>query len=394
MFRSISIILLNIVTGALAGAALIWVLSISPLPFDNPALVAVGIQKPEVVGFMPYWLTAQANKDYSPYITTLTYFGLTLQNDGTIQKLTNPQEEEPGWTALKSDTYTSRMTEASKHGLKQSLLVVSGDDTVISDLISDPVTHADNLIHDVGPIMKDKGFTDLNLDIESFADATESARANFTKFVATVKDQLVKQNLGTLTLDLIPISLVTSKIYDANSLGTIVDRIVLMTYDYHYSGSFTSGANAPINGAGTKVEYDTETAVKEALKIMPANKILLGIPLYGYEWETLDATPESATIPDGSSVASSKRVSDVLSGCASCSAQIDAVAREPYVIYPENDYYNQIYFENESSMKEKISLAQKYRLGGVAMWALGYEDNTMLTPFTVYKKTVTLTGSY
>jgi spore germination protein YaaH len=220
--------------------------------------------------------------------------------------------------------------------------------------------------------------------------ASESARVNFTTFVRTVK-----QGIGsTVTLDLIPISLVKQKLYDARALGEIVDRVVLMTYDYHYTGSFTSGAVAPIGGAGATIEYDTETAVKEALKHIPANKILLGIPLYGYQWETLSAEPESATIPGGSSIASIRRVADVLSSCATCSAVMDPVAREPYVIYPENDYFNQIYFGNEQSMKEKIAMAQKYHLGGIALWALGYEDDKMLTPLSSYKNTLDLSGLY
>ena len=361
--------------------------------FDNPILTTLAARKPEVVGFLPYWLLTSADKDYSQYITTLTYFGLTLNNDGSIKKLNNPQEEEPGWTTLKSDAYAARMADAKTHNLKQSLLVISGDDGVTGDMIADPVASANNLISDVAPIMKDKGFTDLNLDIESFMTASDSARANFTTFVSTVTDQIKAQHLGTVTLDLIPISLVKSDIYDARALGAVVDRVILMTYDYHYMGSFTSGANAPIGGAGTSLEYDTETAVKEALKAIPAGKILLGIPLYGYEWETIDSSPEAATIPDGSSMASSSRVDDILSGCSSCSAQIDAVAREPYVIYPENDYFNEIYFENEASMKEKITLAQKYHLGGVALWALGYEDKTMLNPLASYKNTIDLSGT-
>lgn len=379
--------ILFLIAGALSAIAAVYILGTSPVRFDNPILTTFDVKKPEIVGFLPYWLISKADKDYAKYITTLTYFGLTVNRDGTIKKLNNPQEEEPGWTALKADTY-------KKYNAKQSLLVISGDDGVIGDMISDPETHATNLVNDVAPVMRQHGFTDLNLDIESFMDASESARQNFTTFVSTVVSQVKDQNLGTVTLDLIPISLVKSKIYDAKALGALVDRVVLMTYDYHYTGSFTSGANAPIGGAGTTIEYDTETAVKETLKAMPANKILLGIPLYGYEWETLSQTPESATIPDGSSIASVRRVADLLAACASCSATIDPVAREPYVVFKENDYYNQIYFENEDSIKAKIAMAQKYHLGGVALWALGYEDNSMLNPLAGYKNTLDLSGLY
>lgn len=382
MLNKIFLFILFLGIGAASAFGLFYYLGQAPVRFDSPILTTFKVNKPEIVGFLPYWLLSQATKDYSPYITTLTYFGLTIHSDGSIQKFNNPQEEEPGWTKLKTYTVFPKY--------KNSLLVISGDDSIIGAIMSDPVTSAKNLVHDIAPIMRDKKFTDLNLDIESFMTASESARKNFTTFVRTVK-----QNIGTtVTLDLIPIALVKHDLYDAKVLGTIVDRVVLMTYDYHYTGSFTSGANAPIGGAGTTLEYDTETAVKEALKAIPANKILLGIPLYGYEWETINSASESATIPGGSSIASSKRVADILASCASCSTQFDAVAREPSIIYPEHEYFNQIYFENEVSVREKIAMAQKYHLGGVALWALGYEDSTMLTPLTNYKNTLDLSGFY
>lgn len=392
MLQKIFLFFLFLAAGAISAFGyLLWT---SPVRFDNPVLTAFHVEKPEIVGFLPYWLLSKADKDYSEFITTLTYFGLTVNSDGSLKKLNNPQEEEPGWTALKGAKFGAFMDNAKKHILKQSLLAISGNDDIIKKLISDPVVSANNLVSDVVPIMRDKGFTDLNLDIESFMDASESSRANFVTFVQTVTTQVKAQKLGTVTLDLIPIALVKQKLYDAKALAAIVDRVVLMTYDYHYAGSFTSGANAPIGGAGVSLEYDTETAVKEALKAMPAEKILLGIPLYGYEWETINSSPESATIPGGSSIASSRRVADLLNSCATCSAQMNQISKEPYVIYKENDYYNHIYFENETSVREKVNLAQKHKLGGVALWALGYDDNTILTPLKEYKNTVDLTDLF
>jgi len=373
--------------GAVSAVLFIYILGASPVRFDNPILTTFDVKKPEIVGFLPYWLVAKADKDYGKYITTLTYFGLTVGADGHIQKLSNLQEEEPGWTTLKKNAF-------KKYNAKQSLLVISGDDGVIGDMINDPVTSAKNLVADVAPIMKQYNFTDLNLDIETFMDASESARQNYTIFVTTVTRVVHEQKLGTVTLDLIPISLVKQKLYDAKALGAIVDRVVLMTYDYHYFGSFTAGGVAPLGGTGISLEFDVETALKEAIKVIPADKILMGIPLYGYEWETMDPAPESATIPGGSATASVRRVSEMLKNCATCSAQFDKIAREPFIVLPEQDYFHQTYFENEQSMKEKIALAQKYHLGGVALWALGYEDDTLLNSLAKYKNTLDLSGLY
>lgn len=358
--------------------------SISPVPN-----ITFGFHKPQIVGFLPYWLLTKANKAYEKYLTNLTYFGLTVDAEGKLVKRVNPAEQEPGWTALNGDKVAARFADAKRKNLKTSLLVISGDEAVVGQMINDPEISANNLIADAVPIMKEHGFTDLNLDIEVFMDASASARQNFTKFTQAVKDGLVRQKAGTLSIDLIPISLVKEKLYDAKALGEIADTVILMTYDYHYLGGMTTGAVAPIGGAGVSVEFDVETAVQEALKVIPKEKILLGIPLYGYSWETIVNMPESATIPGGAATASTRKVAEILAGCASCSAQFDPVAKEPYLIYPEGDVFKQIYYENESSMKEKILLAQKYKLGGIALWAIGYEDDMILNPLVSYKQSLT-----
>src|SRR4030042_4579517 len=63
-------------------------------------LSPIGVYKRQVIGFLPYWLTVQADKDYIKYVTTLAYFGLTVEADGTIERYTNPGEAEPGLYAL------------------------------------------------------------------------------------------------------------------------------------------------------------------------------------------------------------------------------------------------------------------------------------------------------
>lgn len=348
------------------------------------------MRKPQIIGFLPYWLLDKADKDYSPYLTTLTYFGLAVDVDGKPMYLVNPTEQEPGWTALKNNRFNAQ-------GLRASLLVHSADEDKIKELIQNPEAAGHALVSEVAPIMKRsrlpagrQGFTDLNLDIESFLEATGSTRANYTLFAKTVAEDVRAAKLGTVTIEIPPIAFVRTFMIDPVAIGQIADYVVMMTYDYHYSGSFLVGPVAPVGGAGDTREFDVETAIKEAVRVIPKEKLLLGIPLYGYQWETINDKQGAATIPGGASTASTRRIAEFLSGCVTCSANMDPVSKEPFIVFKEGDYFNQIYYENEASMQEKINLAQKYQLAGVALWALGYEDDTILRPLEKYKKSFLL----
>lgn len=353
----------------------------------EPFILNPIVQKNQVIGFLPYWLIAKADKDYIKYINTLTYFGLTILPDGSIMKYTNPGESEPGWLALKNGKVDAFLQSVKKNNIKKSLLIFSANEKNIYGLLDNPVIHAKNLMTEVIPIMNNYGFTDLNLDIESTIIASDEARGKFTTFVKTVKQQLDKETLGTLTIDVSPIVLFKKYLVDVNSIANSVDYVVLMTYDFHYQGSSVTGAIGPINGAGDDAEFDIEVSLKEAKRIISPEKIILGVPLYGYEWETIDNSPHAAVIPGSGIVASNRRVEEQLKSCTDCIVSYDDKAKESLLIFKNKDtgVFHQIYFPDQKSVAGKVKLANKYELGGLALWALGYEGNTILNSLLNYK---------
>lgn len=370
--------------GLFCGIVILILVTNHAIPADNPLyspLVSfIEPQKKEVIGFLPYWLLGKAEDSYKNKIATLTYFSLTLDSDGKILKLVNATEEEPGWTTLKKETVKERLTQAKKDKMTTSLLIHNSDEESISKLLEDPVVSAQNLITEVSPIMKDYGFTDLNLDIESFKTASASSQIPFTEFVREIKKGLVENNLGTLTVDLTPISLIKPRLINSEEIGKIADYIILMAYDYNYSLSYLAGPVAPIGGNGIVREYDVETSIQQALNVIPKEKIVLGIPLYGYEWDTLSDYPGSPTVPGTGKTASSRRVEELLKSCDNCVRGIEEEAQQPFLIIPEEKYFRQIFYEDKDSLEKKITLAKKYKLSGLALWALGYEDSSILNP--------------
>jgi spore germination protein YaaH len=377
--------LVGIVVGIVLGS----ILFLSPLSSKEKIITdqIFHQQKNQVVGFLPFWLLGKAQKDYSKYLNTLAYFNLTIGSDGKIQKLTNPQEQDPGWFTLNSGKVDDFFNKAQGSHQTLSLVIFSGDDEVIGQIIKNPQENARNLIADVTPIMKQHNFKDLNLDIEYAKEASEEARLNMSYFIKEVKKGLDKNKLGTLTIDISASAFIKKYLINPKQVAEDVDYMVIMAYDYHYLGSYVSGPVAPIYGATDSAEFDTNSSIKEALKIVPAKKIILGVPLYGYEWETLGNFPRAATIPATGLIASNQRITTLLQNCSSCSAVLDPEARENYIILKDQttQTFHQIFTPDKKALEEKVNFAKQNKLGGIALWALGYETKDTLEPLRSYR---------
>lgn len=374
---------LIIIGGILVGILIGYFLVVEKVPLVSPLI------KPqrEVMGFLYYGLLDKLDKDYSRYITTLAYFSLTVDTDGTLVKLINPQEEDPGWHALNSDKVSQILKDMNSKKVKLSLVIFSGSEDNIYSLIDDPIPHAKTLITEVTPIMKKYNFTDLNIDIESFKEASSEARVKFTQFFQEVRKGVDENNLGTLSIDISPTIFVKKYLIDPKAIAPLADYLMVMAYDYHYPGSLVTGPVAPLRGAVTISELDTDAPLKEALKIVPKQKIILGLPLYGYGWEAITDFPRSATIPASALVYSNRTVENMLSKCATCSAQIDKEAQESYLIYKDQETgtFHQIFYPDKKVMQAKVDYAKSMDLGGIGLWALGYDGANILEPLASYK---------
>lgn len=350
----------------------------------------IGLKKPAVIGFMPYWLLNKTHGNYP--VSELAYFSLTINPDGSIQQFTRPSESEPGRNKLAKGEWAQKKNSLTKQAVQQSLVIQMINEAHIAQLINQPLQNAQALVQNVSPLMKEHQFNDLNLDIESFREASPAAQVQFTSFVSEVKKQLQQQQLGTLTVEVAPIAFFAPRLIDPVSLGEVADRVVIMGYDYHYRDSFVTGPVAPLGGAPEVREFDVKTTLDQAIKDIPANKIILALPLYGYEWETISQNNQNAVIPGTGKTATNRRVEDeLLPSCASCTAQFDELSKSPFVIIkPSADQLvsQQIWYENQASLTAKIKLAEDYKLQGIALWALGYESEKIMEPVKDYQQLI------
>ena len=390
--KTIIFILISIAFGIGTGLLYLQILPNLPAPLVSPLAEVSGKHPAKVFGFLPYWLLDKAQHSYSTSLTTLAYFSLGINADGTIRKLVNDREEEPGWTSLRKPEVIQQFDTAHVAGQTTSLVIFSGNQDTIDTLIHDPVAHAHTLVQEILPIMQEYKFDDVNLDLESSEEASLAAQQQFTDFVQTVKNDVAANKLGTVSFDMTVASLFQQQLVNPVNIGKIADTIILMTYDYHYPGSLLAGPVSPLGGVGITRVYDVTSSLYKAMQVIPREKIVLGLPLYGYEWQTLSNIPGSPSIPNTGQTASDMRVEQLLSSCTNCIQSIDNVSQEPYVIFPDGAFYHQIYYTDGNSTSAKVNLARSTDIGGVALWALGYEGQSTLQSLSSYKRSLINSG--
>lgn len=141
--------------------------------------------------------------------------------------------------------------------------------------------------------------------------------------------------------------------HDYGGIGSVADYVILMTYEWGYKFG-PPGAVAPIPNVERVVQY----AVTE----IPPEKILLGIPNYGYDWPLpfIQGETEAQGIGNVAAVelAAEQRV-DI---------QFDRGAKAPFYYYSQDRIPHVVWFENAESVAEKLALVERYDLAGISIW--------------------------
>ncbi len=336
-----------------------------------------------VFGFLPYWNMKYSDRLYVKSLTHLAYFGIDLNEDGGLKKYDQPKEKEPGWNKLNSPDFTILSRQIKILGKKLILVVRAMDNDQIEALLN-AEANRQNAINTILSVVAEKNFDGINVDFEFTGYPDVETRDNFTKFVADLSSKCKMLNEKCeISVDVYADSAIKNRLYDLRAIAKSIDILVVMAYDFFRPSSVQSGPVAPLRGkcsAGTFydstcLDYDVVTSISDIAKQVGSYKILLGIPFYGYEWQTVDREFLSRTYPQTGGLATYKRVRDLLTdpSVSSLSATWSATTFTPYLSYVEDDKTYQIHYEDENSLKLKIDFVHQAKLTGIAIWALGYE---------------------
>ncbi|MEF3302940.1 glycosyl hydrolase family 18 protein [Paenibacillus sp. GYB003] len=203
------------------------------------------------------------------------------------------------------------------------------------------------------------GVDGLNIDFENLSGKD---RAAFTAFMNDLTVEAHAKGL-IVSVDLPRGSVKWNHLsaFDHEKLAQIVDYVITMAYDQHYSGSDKPGSVSGLQWA--------EEGVKEFLEYgIPRDKLVLGIPYYVREWKINAATGAL----ESNRAIYMKDIPALIAAKKATSAW-DPQFQQYKVEYEDGGYRYVFWLENEETVKARVDIAAKYDLAGIAAWRLGYE---------------------
>ena len=228
-------------------------------------------------------------------------------------------------------------------------------DNTLSEAVMTDVRAQDRFVEQVLQTMREKGYRILDIDFEFVPAAQASA---YAQLVARLRTAINAMG-GEVMVALAPKTSRAQKglLYEGHDyrlLGEAADRLLLMTYEWGYTYG-PPMAVAPLN----KVEEVVRFAVGE----IPAQKLYLGIPAYGYDW--------SLPYRQGTA-AKSLAPQEAIRLAISADAQIlyEEEQQAPYFYYTDKTGEHVVWFEDARSVAAKYALAAQYGLYGVSFWNL------------------------
>jgi spore germination protein YaaH len=143
--------------------------------------------------------------------------------------------------------------------------------------------------------------------------------------------------------------------YDYRAIANAADLYLVMAYGYAVASS-PPGSTAPMRWVAAAMNY----AVSE----IPRERLILGLPFYGYDWNLTQGPPARALRHD--------QVKDLIEATGATPALDGSGSRS--FRYESNGDSHEVWYEDAESLALKLNLVNRLRLGGAGVWRLGQED--------------------
>lgn len=229
-------------------------------------------------------------------------------------------------------------------------------------------------------IVREKKYAAINIDFEENYPEDRELYNEFLRNITPILKQegvLVSTTLAPKVSASEPVAWFGGLDHDYEAHGQIVDFVNIMTYDM---GGWFSGPPLPVSPITTMREV-----LNYATSVIPKEKIMLGLPLYGYDWKL----PFDPDVDFAETIGPREAVD--LAREKGADIQYNYIEEAPFFTYfDEIGNEHIVWFEDARSMKAKLNLINEYSLLGASYFILGRrfpENWALLTEmFTIEKQ--------
>jgi hypothetical protein len=355
--------------------------TVSASPGTSEAVATVPPAAPghELYCFLPYWEMRDgiaAHLRDTP-LTTLALFSVTHTGKGALNT------GQRGYKLITGDVGATIIREAHERGTRVEVVYSSFGAARNRKLFED-VARQDAVIASLAALVAQTGADGVNVDVEALEPTLVPAYGAFVRrlraaLVAADPDNQVSAATGAGTLG-------AAMAVAAADAGA--DRIFLMGYDYRVAGS-SPGASAPLDRSDGGLRSLRWSLDLYGVLGVPADRLLLGLPLYGMTWPVAGAVvgaPETgrgdAWIP--------RQHTDLLLDDAIAPVRDEVEQVDVYFEASDGTWgapspgasltpaqqdrtWTAIYVDSPDTLAPKMALANERGLAGSGFWAIGYE---------------------
>lgn len=208
----------------------------------------------------------------------------------------------------------------------------------------------------------------VTIDIEGLKGS--ELKANYVLFLKQLKSQLnsVDKNLYVAVQPNLKSGAYFDG-YDFKAIGEISDKVILMAYDYQPStisqavmdSGFTTTPVTPFD----EVYYALKTITDPVSGVQDKSKIVLGLSLSNVGWNISNG---KITNSRGLVTSYDELIRYIQNGAT---ITYSNKYRNPYLTLQDNTASTIIWYENATSINDKIKLAEMFGIHGISLWRLG-----------------------
>jgi cellulose synthase/poly-beta-1,6-N-acetylglucosamine synthase-like glycosyltransferase/peptidoglycan/xylan/chitin deacetylase (PgdA/CDA1 family) len=194
------------------------------------------------------------------------------------------------------------------------------------------------------------------LDFELIEPATQP---DFSKFIHDLGAAMHGANLKLMVA--LPAA---DWSYDYKYIASQADAVILMNYDLHY----------PTSDPGPIASQDWfERNIENILKIVPADKIVMGIANYGYDWP---AKTKAVPHPVAAGVTFQQAIITAVE--SQSDVTFDPETLNPHYSYAdEQNQVHTVWMLDGVTAYNQLRAAERQGVRGTALWRLGMEDPSL-----------------